>query len=253
MKLTHISLFSGIGGIDLAAEWAGFETILFVEIDKYCQRVLRKHWPNVPIIGDIKDVKGNEFEDTTLISGGFPCQDISSVKYNPEGIDGEKSGLWGEYKRLVSKVRPKYVIVENVSALLFRGVGRVLGDLSEIGYDAEWRIVQASDYGAQHQRKRLFIIAYPQGFRWNPLDIQQKDGCTKEYIQSSVTFRGLCSDLSMVMEPNFSNPRSGINRNDDGISPGLDRLKCLGNAVVPQQIYPILKAIARIENETRTN
>ena len=245
--MNHLSLFSGIGGIDIAAEWAGFETVCFVEKDDYCQKILRKHWPNVPIRGDVLGVSGSDFNDITLISGGFPCQDISSVKYNPEGINGARSGLWAEYKRLVSEIRPRYVLVENVSALLFRGVGRVLGDLSSIGYDAEWKIVQASDYGAEHQRKRLFIIAYPKGIRWNPLDIQQKDRCAKEYIQSSVAFRRLCSNLSMVMEPDFSNPSSGINRNDDGLSSGLDSIRCLGNAVDPFQVYPILKAIADIE------
>lgn len=256
--LTHISLFAGIGGIDIAAEWVGFRTILFVEIDNYCQKVLRKHWPNVPIIGDVRDVRGSDWRDVTLMTGGFPCQDISyaNTVVQVEGIDGKRSGLWNEYKRLVSEIRPKYVIVENVPALLFRGLDRVLGDLSAIGYDAEWKVISASSVGAPTQRKRTFIVAYPRGkFGLNQfllprncekVDDWDKDkekwGINREFPQMGTE---ALPRLVAKQPERYCNPE--LLRISDGISHQLDRLKALGNAVVPQQIYPILKAIADIE------
>ena len=163
---THIDLFSGIGGFALAARWAGLETIAFCENDPYCKKVLRKHWPDVPIHDDITKLDGTGFRDIFLITGGFPCQDIS-IAGKGAGIDGERSGLWTELHRIISEVRPRFALVENVPALTFRGGTRVIGDLAEIGYDAEWQIVGADDVGAPHKRKRIWIVAYSDGSRWN--------------------------------------------------------------------------------------
>jgi DNA (cytosine-5)-methyltransferase 1 len=161
-----LDLFSGIGGFSLGLERAGFETVAFCEQDQYCRAVLRQHWPDVPAWTDIKCLcatdlaAGGIFPD--VICGGFPCQDIS-LAGKGAGLAGERSGLWREYARLIGEIRPRYVIVENVSALLSRGLGAVLGDLAEIGYDAEWHCIPAAYVGAPHRRDRVWIIAYPGG------------------------------------------------------------------------------------------
>ncbi len=158
-----LDLFSGIGGFSLGLERAGMRTVGFCEIDSFCQAVLRKHWPDVPIWGDIRTLSRRERILSTqidLICGGFPCQDIS-LAGKGVGIEGERSGLWSEYARIIGEVRPRYVIVENVAALLGRGLDRVLGDLATLGYDAEWHCIPASAVGAPHRRDRIWIIAYP--------------------------------------------------------------------------------------------
>jgi DNA (cytosine-5)-methyltransferase 1 len=159
MTLTFGSLFAGIGGMDLGLERAGMVCRWQVEIDDYCRRVLAKHWPDVRKYGDIREVTGGELERVDLICGGFPCQDISNAGKRA-GIDGERSGLWSEYIRLVRVLRPRYVLVENVAALLGRGLGTVLGDLAASGYGAEWDCIPAAAVGAPHRRDRLFVVAY---------------------------------------------------------------------------------------------
>jgi DNA (cytosine-5)-methyltransferase 1 len=185
-----LDLFSGIGGFSLGLERAGMRTIAFCEIDLYCQAVLRKHWPDVPVFGDVRELtvealadahsrRQSQLEerngkplsrqqascrhnaircDVDLICGGFPCQDIS-VAGKGAGIEGSRSGLWSEYARIIGEVRPRYVIVENVAALLGRGIERILGDLAALGFDAEWHCIPASAVGAPHRRDRVWIIA----------------------------------------------------------------------------------------------
>src|SRR3990167_7782710 len=162
MELTHGSLFSGIGGFDLGFERAGFKTLWQVEIEDYATKVLEKHWPNVRRYRDITTIDWGTIPIPIVLTGGFPCQDIS-VAGKGAGITGTRSGLWSHFHRAISVLRPPYVVAENVSALLFRGMGRVLGDLSEIGYDAEWEVISASALGAVHKRERVFILAYPRG------------------------------------------------------------------------------------------
>lgn len=162
MKLRVGSLFSGIGGIDLGLERAGMETRWFSEIDPYASRVLAKHWPAVPNLGDITKIDFTTVEPVDVLAGGFPCQDISRAGAK-EGIGGKRSGLWFEYLRAIGDIRPRYVLVENVSDLLTRGLGAVLGSLAEIGYDAEWDCIPASAIGAPHIRDRLWLVAYPNG------------------------------------------------------------------------------------------
>ena len=135
-------------------------TIAFCEIDPYCRRVLAKHWPDVPIHHDVTKLSGSDIGPIDVICGGFPCQDISSAGAKI-GIGGKQSGLWREYARIIGEVRPRYVIVENVAALLHRGLGDVLGDLAALGYDAEWHCIPASAVGAPHRRDRIWIVAYP--------------------------------------------------------------------------------------------
>jgi DNA (cytosine-5)-methyltransferase 1 len=154
-----LDLFSGIGGFSLGLERAGMRTVAFCEIDPYCRRVLAKHWPDVPVYDDVRTLTAERLAaDVDVIAGGFPCQDISTAGKGA-GITGERSGLWKEYARIIGEVRPRYVIVENVAALLSRGLGDVLGDLSTLGYDAEWHCIPASAVGAPHRRDRIWIVA----------------------------------------------------------------------------------------------
>jgi len=153
--LTFGSLFSGIGGFDLGLERVGMKCKWQVEIDEYATKILEKHWPKVRRYKDIKEVKELEYVD--VICGGFPCQDISNAGKRA-GITGERSSLWKEYLRVIRMVRPKYVIVENVAALINRGLDTVLADLASCGMDAEWDCIPASSIGAPHRRDRVFII-----------------------------------------------------------------------------------------------
>jgi DNA (cytosine-5)-methyltransferase 1 len=158
--LTFGSLFAGIGGIDLGLERAGWTGRWQVEYEPYCQRVLAKHWPDVPRYGDIHDVDWTTVEPVDLIAGGFPCQPFSNA--------GKRLGkddvrwLWPEFARAVGELRPRYVLVENVPGLLagHGGMGAVLGDLAALGYDAEWDSIPASAVGAPHLRYRVWIVAY---------------------------------------------------------------------------------------------
>lgn len=158
------SLFSGIGGVDLGLERAGMRCKWQVEIDPWCQKILQKHWPNVPKYGDIREVNGSFLSQVDLIVGGFPCQDLS-LAGKGVGIGGKRSGLWREFYRIICELRPRYVLVENVPALLSRGLNIVLGNLAAIGYDAEWEVLSACAFGAPHTRERLFILAYPQSLK----------------------------------------------------------------------------------------
>lgn len=157
------SLFSGIGGLELGLEWAGVGRAVWqVERDEWCRGILARHWPDAERFDDVLSVGARNLAPVDLICGGFPCQDLSFAGKGA-GLSGARSGLWFEYARIVRELRPRFVVVENVSALLARGVDTVLGDLAEAGYDAEWRCIRASDVGAPHRRERLFIVAYRVG------------------------------------------------------------------------------------------
>ncbi|MDA0843846.1 MAG: DNA (cytosine-5-)-methyltransferase [Bacteroidetes bacterium] len=159
-----LDLFSGIGGFSLGLEKAGWQTVAFCEIDKHCQAILKKHWPEVVIFDDITKLsKSNLSSDIDVICGGFPCQDIS-VAGHQKGITGDRSNLWKEYKRLINEFKPKYAIIENVANLRNKGLVTVLQDLAEIGYDAEWHCIPASAVGAPHRRDRIWIIAYSRSY-----------------------------------------------------------------------------------------
>jgi DNA (cytosine-5)-methyltransferase 1 len=163
-SLRVLDLFSGIGGFSIGLERAGMTTVAFCEIDKKAQLVLKKHWPDVPVFEDVSTLTKGLLDERGIaidvICGGFPCQDIS-LAGKGAGIEGERSGLWSEFARLIGELRPRYVIVENVSAVLSRGLDRVLGDLASLGYDAEWHCIPASAVGAPHRRDRIWIVAYP--------------------------------------------------------------------------------------------
>ena len=162
------SLFAGIGGFDLGFERAGMRVSWQVEQDPYCRAVLARHFPEADRFEDVREVGAENLSPVDLVCGGFPCQDLSPAGRGA-GLDGARSGLWGEFARIVRELRPRYVVVENVPALLTgKGkrwdrapVGRVLGDLAEAGYDAEWACLSAREFGAPHLRKRVWIVAYP--------------------------------------------------------------------------------------------
>ena len=158
-----LDLFSGIGGFSLGLERAGMRTVAFCEIEPFCRAVLAQHWPEVPIYDDVRTLSADTLRRdgiaVDVICGGFPCQDISLAGAGA-GLAGERSGLWREYARLVGELRPRFVVVENVAALLGRGLATVLGDMAALGYDAEWHCIPAAAVGAPHRRDRLWIVAY---------------------------------------------------------------------------------------------
>lgn len=238
--ITVGSLFSGIGGIELGLRWAGgFETRWFCEADPYCRRVLAKHWPGVPCYEDIKAMDEST-PPVDMITGGFPCQDISYIGKGA-GIDGERSGLFFELMRIVRMVRPRYVLLENVPALLGRGMGRVLGALAESGHDAEWECISAAAVGAPHIRERVFILAYAE---------RKHEGRIIGREEPSCRYPGLCWDANgnngetRIYKPVGTRPalserrwgadKPGLDRMAYGVPNRVDRLKGLGNAVVPQ-------------------
>lgn len=267
------SLFAGIGGFDLGFERAGFKTSWQVEIDPYCQKVLSKNFPEAERFGDIRECGSHNLKPVDVICGGFPCQDISHSG-NMAGIDGKRSGLWSEYKRILRILRPRYALIENVAALVGLGLERVLCDLAEIGFDAEWQIVSAADIGAAHWRERVWILAYP-----------RYEGIYERRINSDALSSGqfLCGTSRYVLPGKQSisdevldecrgtlagshshwSVESSVARVVDGLPGRLDRIRGLGNSVVPQipEMYArrIKQALEQrnerlpASRETRTN
>ena len=253
-KLRVLDLFSGIGGFSLGLErTGGFETVAFCEIEEFPRKVLRKHWPEVPIYNDVRtltaDVLARDGIAVDVITGGFPCQDLSSAGRRAGLGEGTRSGLYAEVFRLACDIRPKFIILENVAGLLSgpsqqRGqwFGRILGDLASIGYDAEWENIPASALGAPHRRERVWIVAYPQ----------------REGRQGLVTHNGISGRAGSTFAVPFDGSIAGWCRmaerrvplrNGDGVSLALDRarLKSAGNAVVPQIPELIGHAILKAE------
>jgi DNA (cytosine-5)-methyltransferase 1 len=290
--LRVLDLFSGIGGFSLGLErTGGFKTVAFCEIEPYPRKVLAKHWPEVPCYHDVRELTAERLAadgiGVDVICGGFPCQDIS-VAGAGAGLAGERSGLWSEFSRLIGELRPRYAIVENVSALLSRGLADVLGDLAALRYDAEWHCIPASAVGAPHRRDRVWIIAHPiscelrhesgrrNGARWVGETIVADDGeqgnvadadnqrqlrsqrseCDErgwagngseslanangQGLQKSEAFGGRLG-IALGQFAGFTVERSGwwltepnVGRVANGVPSRMDRLKGLGNAVVPQ-------------------
>ena len=270
-----IDTFSGIGGFSLAARWlGGIETVQFVEREPYCQRILSKHFPGVPVHDDICTFQPQP-GSADIVCGGFPCQDISQAGAGAGIREGTRSGLFYELMRVVRLVGPRFVVLENVAAITHRGLDIVLGELAEAGFDAEWACIKASDVGACHQRDRWWCVAYPQGQQRHdggPADPAEPAGATAEPGNGDGADAGpelLLAMLECRTTRPASNPnrtrsqgqagarlqRSGvwdspprrldpdwtgyasqpvIRRGDDGFSGRVDRLKALGNAVVPQ-------------------
>ena len=223
--MTFGSLFAGIGGMDLGLERAGMTCAWQVEIDPYASRVLAKHWPNVLRHDDVKTFPPTDPKEwhVDLICGGFPCQDISFAG-SSQGLQGERSGLWFEYARIIRQIRPSFVLVENVAALLVRGIDAVLGTLASLGYDAEWSSLSACSLGASHMRHRVFIVAYP-----NSLYGASRLGIFQDRTSQNE------SGNSQVMSRAWALSVADAARNTHGISSRLecDRRRGIGNAVSP--------------------
>jgi DNA (cytosine-5)-methyltransferase 1 len=289
-----LDLFSGIGGFSLGLERAGMRTVAFCEREPYARAVLAKHWPDVPCYPDVCELTADRLArdgiSVDVICGGFPCQDIS-LAGKGAGLAGERSGLWREYARLIGELRPRFVIVENVAALLSRGLAEVLGDMAAIGFDAEWHCIPAAAVGAPHRRDRIWIIAYPKrdelrqqpgrkrwphgsdslfaaeyGFPREVADAtgercrearqlrrdessQRPGGSGEEMADTSSSGRikecahgGGISGGSSEKGADWLRPELGgwwlaepdVGRVANGIPSRVDRLRCLGNAVVPQ-------------------
>lgn len=236
-KLKVLDLFSGIlvGGFSLGLErTGGFETVAFCEIEEFPRKVLRKHWPDVPIYEDVRELTAERLAadgiTVDVITGGFPCQDIS-IAGSQKGINSEtRSGLWSEIIRLSCELRPQYIIVENVANLLSgpndnpgKWFSRILGDLATIRYDAEWENIPAAAVGASHRRERVWLVAYPDKNKHSIYGKSRQGRFTQE------SHRG---DLFNIWEKWRTEPR--VDRMVDGVPGSMDRCAALGNAVVPQ-------------------
>jgi DNA (cytosine-5)-methyltransferase 1 len=283
MSLRHLDLFSGIGGFALAARISGgIQTMQFVEIDSYCQRLLSKNFPSVPIYGDIRSYSAN-LRQFDVVTAGFPCQDISCANPNGRGLEGERSGLFYELMRVVRECRPCYLVLENVAEMLRKHNGRVMGailwELSQSGYDAEWQTISAASVGAPHLRERVFIVAYPDRSKWRQR-IANRHGVAR---QNSIQQRSKGADRTTQLcevdaDPNGSrcqeqhlaalanNKRYGsgciasggdfwsvepsVLRVAHGVPHRVDRLKGLGNAVVPQVAAIALRRVLELERSS---
>lgn len=247
-KLRVLDLFAGIGGFSLGLErTGGFETVAFCEIEEFPRRVLAKHWPEVPCYHDVReltaDVLRRDGISVDVICGGFPCQDISAAG-KQAGIEGERSGLWSEIVRLVRELRPQFLLVENVPNLLNLGLNRVLGDLAEIGFDAEWEVRGADSLGATQHRERIWILAYSnnagcEGPIWAGKPHQARPEWETAHSESLRSARGYWPP----------GPRSvnDIPRMADGSANRAHRLRALGNSIVPQIPEIIGRAILEAE------
>jgi len=275
-KLRVLSLFAGIGGFDLGLErTGGFETVAFCEIEPFPRAVLAKHWPGVPCYDDVRTLTAERLAAdgiaVDVICGGFPCQDISYAGLGA-GLEGERSGLFYQVARLVGELGPDFVILENVGALLSRGLDAVLGTLAALGYDAEWHCIPASALGAPHRRDRVWIVAYPEGDGRARRAIGHKNGDAstetgerfrREPSGSGATHgAGALADALGIGRPRpgqygdagYSAPRltrqtinavnggigdiwrtePDVGRVANGVPARAHRLRALGNAVVPQ-------------------
>lgn len=241
-ELRYGSLFSGIGGIDLGMDLAGFDCAWQVEIDDYCRRILEEHWPRVPKYKDIYEVKGSEVESVDILCGGFPCQPVS-VAGKRGGVDDER-WLWDEFYRLICELRPRWVVAENVTGLLSANSGRafagVLRDLAKGGYDAVWDMFPAGGpggVGAPHRRERIFIVA-----KLADTDTKRLQRLVKGPQKGARQIKqvGFCDRTSRWkgwdIEPS-------VGRVADGVPNRMDRLRSLGNAVVPQVAYKVARMI----------
>jgi len=252
--MRHGSLFSGIGGFDLASEWMGWENVFHCEWNEFGKRVLKYYWPNAISYDDITKTdfsihRGN----IDILTGGFPCQDISYAKswtsnneHINNGLDGKRSGLWFEMLRAIKEITPPWVVAENVQALTKQGIDIVLQTLSEIGYDAEWCVLPASFFGAPHYRERTWIVAYP-----HSIGREQESLIFGKILKQEIRYSPQWEFSRTICKNNRKKalPESfGIY---DGIPDGLyrdKRITALGNSIVPFIALQIFKAIEQFND-----
>jgi site-specific DNA-cytosine methylase len=252
--LRVLDLFSGIGGFSLGlGRTGGFKTVAFCEIESFPRKVLAKHWPEVPCYHDVRELTADRLAadgiGIDVICGGFPCQDIS-VAGAGAGLAGERSGLWSEFARLIGELQPKYAIVENVSALLSRGLANVLGDLAALGYDAEWHCIPASAVGATHRRDRIWIVAYANRSEWREdfapcRSVQRENGLPQGQEGSG----GFSSNSQVVADASgngWSEGRKDGNALCAGESgDGLSQLGGIGSAMADASRSGLSNSLAR--------
>tara|TARA_R100000654_G_scaffold15292_1_gene32495 strand:+ start:42 stop:782 length:741 start_codon:yes stop_codon:yes gene_type:complete len=245
MKLKLLDLFSGIGGFSLGLESTGyFETIAFVEKDKFCQQVLKKNFKNIPIESEVRNVKGENYKNTDVITAGFPCQPFSDAGKRKGSLDDRY--LWDETIRIVKEVKPKWFIGENVSGLISIQKGMVLRqvqtDLEKEGFKVQCLVIPATSVNAWHNRKRIWIIAYS---KYNGLHSEKRH----ETIKSSNEPKEW-----LFIRDNWKKNKSEFLRINDGFSSKLDRhrkerIKSLGNSIVPQIVKELGIAIMKAEQD----
>lgn len=254
LELTHLSLFAGIGGLDLAAELAGFRTVGQCEWADYPRAVLQKHWPDVPKWRDVHDLTADEFirrtgvRRLTCISGGFPCQPHSVI--GKRLAENDERHLWPEFVRIVRELKPKYVVGENVNGLLSTIHESVCTDLESEGYEVWSFVFPAYAVGAHHERYRVCILGISKsesGLQTNPE--------TDSAGEARKPWSGpLCEPWNYLPGAYWSVHQPPVCGMDDGIPSWMggyrgykERMQCYGNAVSPQQFYPVFKAIAAVE------
>lgn len=241
-----LSLFSGVGGIDLAAEWAGIETVAFCEIQPFCQNVLKSHWPNVPIYEDVKKLNKESLNNAgidgiDIVAGGFPCQPFS-VAGKQQGINDDRY-LWPEMLRVINEIRPTWVIGENVENAVRIVLDDIIDSLEGIGYKTQTFVVSAYCTGAYFDGKRTFIVATAND-RSAAMRRNTQFSTNDQVAGWGGNNRRRTSKFNPGQRrPIESRPYGVVN----GIPNRVDRLNAMGNAVRPQQIYPIFECITRIE------
>ena len=263
--MRHVDLFSGIGGFALAARWAGLETIQFVEIDPFAQRVLRKNFPDVPIHTDIRDFDATQFQRTFLLTGGYPCQPFSQA--GKRGGEGDDRHLWPEMLRVIRDCRPTWVLAENVAGHITMGLDTVLVDLESEDYSTRTFVIPACATDAPHRRDRVWIVGYANGKSINSsINGSIEKGSKKITSKRSIHFRNSdggknvgdsnstgCKEqwrtISDAQEQLASEcrgrwkPEPSVGRVAHGIQSRVDRLRGLGNSIVPKVAYEIIRAI----------
>jgi DNA (cytosine-5)-methyltransferase 1 len=251
-KLTFGSLFAGIGGFDLGFERAGMVCKWQVEKDEFCLKVLAKHWPNVRRYTNVKEVGKHNLKTVDVIVGGFPCQPFSSSGSRRSTEDDRY--LWPEFYRIVCEIRPRWVMAENVTRLLSIDDGRVFGEiirqLAQVGYIVEWDCLPAIAFGSLHQRDRLFIIAHTEhsGFSGSG-PCQQKRKRQEMERRKQSGGNGRIGVMAQAITPLSTwETQPGIQRVANGVPGTLDRLKAIGNAVVPQIAQYLGDAIIRADS-----
>ena len=232
--LTVGSLFSGIGGLDLGLEQAGMKTVWQVEYDDWARGKLDENFPHTEKFKDVREVGKHNLRPVDLICGGFPCQDLSTLKINRDGLEGKRSGLWAEYFRILCELRPRYVVIENVTALVNDGLARLLCDLASVGYDAEWQTLRASSVELPTRRNRLFIVAYTKSHR--PVSMEVYASTMAQVYEQRERFCGNTTLRYESLEHTVPTIPEHL-RVDNGISFELSEIeaavKGYGNAVCP--------------------
>lgn len=247
--MNGLDLFSGIGGISIALkDWV--RPIAYCEIDPYCQQVLLTNISNgslynSPIWDDIQSLSydGRNWPEIDIIYGGFPCQDIS-VAGHGKGLEGERSGLFKEIVRLAKEINPSFIFLENVPAISTRGGLRVVREITEMGYDCRWCIISASSIGALHKRERWFLLGHA-----HSKSSRKTDTIPKPEQVEGRTRRGSSGQYwPFESREHWQKTVSGVCRASDGVSHDVDRLRALGNAVVPQQCREAFKILMGIHD-----